>query len=79
MHAVGDAFGGLAGPHHAGDAVLARDDRRMREQATVVGNDPAQEREEDVEGLGCRFGDRTSPLAIRPNSEGPETRRAGPS
>src|SRR5262245_9462156 len=51
-HAVGDAFGGFAGANDARDAVFARDNRRMREEPAVVGDDSAQEREEYVEGLG---------------------------
>src|SRR6185436_19493984 len=39
------------------DAVLARDDRRVREKAAVVGDDPAEERQENVERLGRRLGD----------------------
>src|SRR3954452_10729153 len=49
---VGDAAGGLARADHAGDAVLARHDRRVRQQAAVVGDDRAEQRQQDVERLG---------------------------
>src|SRR5512143_47827 len=55
--AIGDAFGGLARADDARDPVFTRHDRRMREEPAVVGDDPAQEREEDVEGLAGRLGD----------------------
>ena len=38
-HAVGDALGRLAGADDTGNPVFARDDRRMRKQAAIVGDD----------------------------------------
>src|SRR5262245_19343851 len=55
--AVGDALGGFARSDDAGDSVFTRDDRRMRKEAAVVGDDAAEEREQDVERLGGRLGD----------------------
>src|SRR5690242_6761744 len=43
-----DAFGGLAGADDTGDAVLARDNRRMRKQSAVVGHDAAKKRQQNV-------------------------------
>jgi hypothetical protein len=54
---VGDALGRLARPDHAGNPVLARDDRRVGEQAAAVGHDRPEQRQEDVERLGRRLGD----------------------
>ena len=54
QRAVGDAFGRLTRSHHTGDAVLARHDRGVREQAAVVGHDRAEQRQQDVERLGRR-------------------------
>ena len=56
-HAVGDALGGLARADDAGNAVFARHDRRMRQQPAVVGDDAAEQRQQDVEGLGGGLGD----------------------
>src|SRR5215204_3958612 len=55
--AVDDAFRPLARPNHAGNAVLARYDLRVRKQAAVVGDDPAEERQQDVESFARRLGD----------------------
>src|SRR5262249_16065706 len=51
-NAIGDAFGGFTGADDARDAVLARNDRGMRKETATVGDDPTQEWEKDVEGLG---------------------------
>src|SRR5687768_7559090 len=55
--AVPDAFRPLAGSHDPGNAVLARYDRRMRKQPAIIGDDSAEEREQDVESLARGFGD----------------------
>ena len=57
MRAVGDLLRCLARADNAGDAVLARDDRRVREQSAAVGDDPAEQRQQDVERLRRRLGD----------------------
>src|SRR5207249_9806993 len=54
QHAVGNALRRLAGPDDAGYAIFARDDRRMRKKAAIVGDDATQERQQDVEASGVR-------------------------
>src|SRR5262249_2123366 len=54
--AIGDAFGGFARADTARDAVFTGDDRRRGKEPAVVGDDRAQKRKENVEGLGGRFG-----------------------
>ena len=56
--AVGDLHGGIAGADDARDAVLPRHDRRVRERTTAVGDDRAQQRQQDVEGFGGRLGEQ---------------------
>src|SRR4029079_6457949 len=48
----GYPYGRVARSDDARDPVLAGHDRRVREQAAVVGDDRAEEREQDVERLG---------------------------
>ena len=49
-------LGGLTGSHHTRYPVLARHDRRMREQPAAVGDDRPEQRQEDVEGLARGLG-----------------------
>src|SRR6266568_6217136 len=76
--AICDAPGRLAGPNDPGDAVFARDDRGVRKQAAVVGDDPAKQREEDVEGLGRRLGDEHVALGDPAELGGPGDAAGGP-
>ncbi len=76
--AVGDALGRLARPDDARDPVLARHDRRVREQAAAVGHDRAEQRQQDVERLGRRLGDEDVALddPVELGGAGDEARRA---
>jgi hypothetical protein len=75
---IGDQPRPLSRPNDAGDAVLARDDRRVGEQPACVGHDGAEQRKQDVECLGRRPGDEHVSLDDAVELRGPcdETRRA---
>ena len=75
-------------PTTPGNAVFARDDRRMGKQAPAVGHDRAEQRQKDVERLARRFGDEdvalddpvelggTGDAARRPLVDAPTRRQA---
>src|SRR5436305_841302 len=56
--AVRDPRRRVAGADDTGDAVLARDDGRVRQRAAAVGDDAGEQRQQDVERLGRRLGDQ---------------------
>ena len=78
--AVGDPRGGVAGADDAGDAVLPRDDRRVRQRAAAVGDDRAEQRQQDVERLGGRLGEQHVALldAVEVRRTGDAPRRSLP-
>ena len=77
--AVGDAVGRVARADHAGDAVLARHDRRVREQTTASVTIAPSSGSRMLNASVVDSVTSTSPCTMRSNSAGPETRRAGPS